>query len=557
MGQDTKLAVIIAATGGERYTKYVAPLIASLREFFPPHDVVLFTDSTDTFDAIKVHREPLGWPEATLMRYHGLLEHSSLLSRYGQLFCLDVDMLVCSRVEAGEISSPGITATVHPGFPTSFERRKESTAFVEGTPTYYCGGVVGGESSSLLHMAEAIARNIDTDRANGITAVWHDESHLNRYLYDHPPAKVLTPAYCFSGQAAYYGRWVGCSPDRFVPKIRHLEKGGQAEWKAREEKGRALIGILSCKGEKYARRRATQESTWVPLVRQAGYAVEFFDGERLGVPDDYGSLPLKTKALCAWASGHDYKHLLKTDDDSYFHAKNLKIPLNDYAGIRIPKNDCGTPRLDRESFPSGTTKFDYASGGAYWLSEKAMKMVAEAPVGNEWAEDRWVGQILGRAGIQLVELKDFIVNAIIFPPHKPLHFTQRLNDSLASVTQLSEPEDIIVCHEIFIGKRLPSPPPSPPAVPPRPAQIIMPVPLPQRQQPQPRQRPTPPTPPRPDWQDTILGNKVNHAIARGFRVAAVCALGSVQHMQLRRTMPGYLEEVVETPRGRKVLFLIK
>jgi hypothetical protein len=28
-------------------------------------------------------------------------------------------------------------------------------------------------------------------------------------------------------------------------------------------------------------------------------------------------------------------------------------------------------------------------------------------------------------------------------------------------------------------------------------------------------------------------------------------------MQLRRTMPGYLEEMVETPHGRKVLFLIK
>ena len=267
--------------------------------------MVLFTDSEGPFDAIKVHRGPLGWPDATLLRYHGLLEHCGLLSQYGRLFCLDVDMLVCSPVGLEEISSQGITATVHPGFPTTFERRRESTAFVGGNPTYYCGGVVGGETGSFLRMAEAIAGSIDADRANGITAVWHDESHLNRYLHDHPPARVLTPAYCFTEQAsAYFGRWMECSPDRFVPKVRHLEKEGQAEWKApqaggrkaREEDGRALIGILTCKEERYARRQAAQERTWVPLARQAGYAVEFFDGGRLGVPDGYGSLPLKVKA---------------------------------------------------------------------------------------------------------------------------------------------------------------------------------------------------------------------------------------------------------------------
>jgi histo-blood group ABO system transferase len=152
------------------------------------------------------------------MRYHGLLEHHSLLSGYGQLLCLDVDMLVCSRIRAEEISSQGITAVIHPGFPTTFERRRESTAFVEGEPAYYCGGVVGGERGSFLHMAGIIAKGIDADRANGILAVWHDESHLNRYLYDHPPARVLTPAYCFTGQARYYGRWMGCLPRPVHPE---------------------------------------------------------------------------------------------------------------------------------------------------------------------------------------------------------------------------------------------------------------------------------------------------------------------------------------------------
>jgi hypothetical protein len=30
----------------------------------------------------------------------------------------------------------------------------------------------------------------------GIVARWHDESHWNRYLIDHPPSLVLSPSYC-------------------------------------------------------------------------------------------------------------------------------------------------------------------------------------------------------------------------------------------------------------------------------------------------------------------------------------------------------------------------
>jgi histo-blood group ABO system transferase len=218
------IAVVIIATGGERYTQYAAPLIASLKKFFPPHDVFLFTDSHEQFDAIKIDYPDLGWPRATLMRYHAILGQQRMLSGFDYIFYLDVDLLVVSKIEPEEILANGITAVLHGGFPTTFERRWESTAYVPEiiTEPYYQGTVVGGSTRAFLDMCETISRAIDVDDDNGIMAIWHDESHLNRYLLVHTPAKVLTPAYCFSD---------GVKVKVDVPKIIHIEKPNQQSWK--------------------------------------------------------------------------------------------------------------------------------------------------------------------------------------------------------------------------------------------------------------------------------------------------------------------------------------
>jgi hypothetical protein len=44
-------------------------------------------------------------------------------------------------------------------------------------------------------MSEVIANNIDIDQANGIIAIWHDESHINAYFAKYKKYKVLHPGY--------------------------------------------------------------------------------------------------------------------------------------------------------------------------------------------------------------------------------------------------------------------------------------------------------------------------------------------------------------------------
>jgi hypothetical protein len=592
------LAVMLIATGGPRYTGFIGPLTASLKAHFPPHDVILFTDSSEQFGAIRVPQPDLGWPDASLMRYHAFLGQRELLMRYEHVLYMDVDMLACARVTGEELFSDGITAVIHPSYPDTFERRRRSTAYVEGSPPYYQGCLQGGKAKAFLDMCEAIAMNVDIDKANGIVAVWHDESHLNRYLSEHPPARVLTPAYAYPDPKylRFPERWMaGGSPGGLMPKRRHLEKPDQGKWKPRKEDPKnILIAVVTCKEARYAKRLEAQERTWIPAAREAGYDVVVFDGEKLGTGDGYLDLPMKTKALCNWTLVHGYDRLVKCDDDTCINLKRFQPIEEDYAGLVLRAHDAGKLELKIPAFSPGTTKFSYAQGGIYWLSRRSMRAIGEAKI-DDWAEDRWVGQVLGRAGIPLKEATGYHFpwsfglswNVAVACPDS---VKEHINRDTVAFTQLPGPEDILDCYRRFgDAPKPPSPqamvPPSrrPSPVPQRPVPIIMPVPGPQRpvqaqrpaapqrpvpqrpvpiimpvpgpQRPPPQRPPVPP--PRPDWRNTILGAKVNHAVSRGFRVAAVCPLGSSYHMQLRKALPGHLEEVVETPQGKRVLFLVR
>jgi histo-blood group ABO system transferase len=54
-------------------------------------------------------------------------------------------------------------------------------------------------------MAHYMQENIKADLAKNIIAIWHDESHLNRYFIDNKPTKILSPSYCYpeSWQLSY------------------------------------------------------------------------------------------------------------------------------------------------------------------------------------------------------------------------------------------------------------------------------------------------------------------------------------------------------------------
>ena len=65
--------------------------------------------------------------------------------------------------------------------------------------SYYCnGGFNGGKTEVFMKMADTIAERVDEDLKNNVVALWHDESHMNRYLIDNPPTLDLDPTYCYA-----------------------------------------------------------------------------------------------------------------------------------------------------------------------------------------------------------------------------------------------------------------------------------------------------------------------------------------------------------------------
>jgi len=224
-----KIALLVIGTG-EKYRPYVQPLLESAKKYFVEHDAIVWTDGFfDSSAAIRLTKTAEGFPNETLHRYSTFVQQEWLLKQYDQLFYIDADMRFVAPV-GEEIFSEGITATLHPGYVGqrgSPETDSRSLAYCPKNIAYYCGGFQGGSSAAYLKMAKELATSIEIDDKKGVTAIWHDESHYNRYLTDNPPAKILGPEYCYPDVTNdyYKDKWRAAGLGKVQPKILALTKG--------------------------------------------------------------------------------------------------------------------------------------------------------------------------------------------------------------------------------------------------------------------------------------------------------------------------------------------
>lgn len=200
-----KIAILHVATRNYKY--FIEPTTQSVERYFLPNihkDYFVFTDDVDLKVSVPITTvkvEPKGFPGDTYYRYHYFLKIKEKLQEYDYIYYLDADMKVVDYVNEEVLTD--LLGVQHPGFisdkrGTPEDKQVNSTAFVEkeNIKQYCCGGFQGGSSKEYLKLSETISKNIDIDDKNNILAVWHDESHFNKYLVDNPPTKILDAGYC-------------------------------------------------------------------------------------------------------------------------------------------------------------------------------------------------------------------------------------------------------------------------------------------------------------------------------------------------------------------------
>lgn len=205
-----KVAILYICTG--IYSQFWDGFYESCKKYFLNDCAELhffvFTDKTDLIDANDVtivYKEFEGFPKDSLFRFKTFLRVESELEKYDYIFFFNSNTRFVDYVGVEILPSDGLCGFRWPGtlrfdklpFMFDYERNRKSTAYIppfKGPYRYYVGAANGGTSSAFLKMVRTLKDNIEADLDEGIVAIYHDESHLNRYMYDNPP-KTLSSDY--------------------------------------------------------------------------------------------------------------------------------------------------------------------------------------------------------------------------------------------------------------------------------------------------------------------------------------------------------------------------
>jgi hypothetical protein len=175
--------------------------------------------------------QSLGWPLASLLRYELIASIEKKITEEFVIY-LDADMLI--KRDFSDVVSPntltnGIALVAHPGFwrpkknttkfyfnhPElffkdlylrifnggigSWEKRRASDSFVRRKlrDNYYCGGTWMGVKKDFFTMVRSLENTVQCDINNNVMAIWHDESHLNKWATQNSHS-ILDPGFCYA-----------------------------------------------------------------------------------------------------------------------------------------------------------------------------------------------------------------------------------------------------------------------------------------------------------------------------------------------------------------------
>ena len=208
-----KIGILYICTG--KYTVFWDEFYHSCEKHFMPNDerhYFVFTDGEiSTFNnpnVNKIHQNKLGWPYDTLMRFKMFITSEDKLMQMDYLFFFNANLVVKKNIghEILPATSEEIIATIHPKFykqaksPSTYpyDRNPDSHAYIplDKGQYYVQGAFNGGTATNFLKMSKSLNDLIEDDLSRNVIALWHDESHLNKYIID-KNVKILHSGYIY------------------------------------------------------------------------------------------------------------------------------------------------------------------------------------------------------------------------------------------------------------------------------------------------------------------------------------------------------------------------
>ena len=204
-----KIAILYICTG--KYHVFFHDFYESSEKFFlsgVEKTYFVFSDNRDfeNLDKVSFHyKECEGFPKDSLFRFRTFLTIEQELQEYDYVFFFNSNMKFVKEVNEKILPTEkdGWLCCLdaeyekhypHPSF-YPYERNRNSLAFIPRGLTryrYYHAGVNGGRVKEYIEFSRNLMENIEDDYNHGIVAIYHDESHVNKYFSEHPCKSLYT-----------------------------------------------------------------------------------------------------------------------------------------------------------------------------------------------------------------------------------------------------------------------------------------------------------------------------------------------------------------------------
>ena len=231
-----KVAISFLGTG--KYLDFLPKYYENIEKYFLPNSektILAFTDGEldGTPENIKVFSQKhLDWPYITLKRFEIINKARKIILDHDWFVFIDGDALVVDRIEEEDFfTDKPLFGVHHPchylkmpphnKYPGAFEITENCNAAVDlekyQPKVYYQGCFWGGKVPEVCAMIDELEYRVSDDLKRKVVALWHDESHLNKYFIENPDlVHTYGPEYAFPE--------VFKDQCTFEPKIVHLAK---------------------------------------------------------------------------------------------------------------------------------------------------------------------------------------------------------------------------------------------------------------------------------------------------------------------------------------------